>query len=86
MNSKWIVGGLGIIVCVAITSGCVSVEEQRWSMVNYCDKLGLKRDSPEFSDCLARLNQQIGVSEQCLSDLRYGIPYNYGKCMSRRFR
>lgn len=86
MNSKWIVGGLGIIVCVAITSGCVSVEEQSQSMVNYCDKLGLKRDSPKFSNCLARLNQQNGVSEQCLRDFRYGIPHNYEKCMNCRLR
>ena len=86
MINKWVIGGLGIIVCVALISGCVSAEEQHQSTVNYCNKLGLKRDSPEFSDCLSRLNRQNGVSEQCLRDFRYGIPYNYEKCINRRLR
>ena len=28
MINKWVIGGLGIIVCVALISGCVSAEEQ----------------------------------------------------------
>lgn len=55
-------------------------------MVNYCYKLGFKYDSPKFSDCIAQLEQQIGLSQQCAGAFRYGVPNTYGTCMSQRLR
>jgi hypothetical protein len=87
MNNKWSIWKLGVmVVAVVIMSGCVSFEEQRRSMVNYCYKLGFKYDSPKFSDCIAQLEQQIGLSQQCAGAFRYGVPNTYGTCMSQRLR
>jgi hypothetical protein len=87
MNSKYTVWKLSVLVgVIVIMSGCVSFEEQRRSMVNHCYKQGFKQDSPKFSDCVARLDQQIGVSQQCDIAFRYGVPYNYDRCMFRRLR
>lgn len=87
MNIKYPVWKLSVMVgVVVIMSGCVSFEEQRQSMINHCYKLGFKYDSPKFSDCIAQLEQQIGLSQQCAGAFRYGVPNTYGTCMSQRLR
>lgn len=75
-----------MVGAVVIMSGCVSLEEQRRSMVNHCHKLGFKYDSPEFSNCIARLDRQNGISQHCAGAFRYGVPYSYGRCMSGSWR
>lgn len=75
-----------MVVAVVIMSGCVSVEEQRRSMVNHCYKLGFKYNSPEFLNCIGRLDRQIGISQHCAGSFRYGVPNTYGTCMSQRLR
>ncbi len=87
MNSKWSIWKLGVMVgVVVIMSGCVSFEEQRRSMVNHCSKLGFKYNSPEFSNCISRLNRQIGISQKCAGTFRYGVSNNYSRCVSGSWR
>ncbi len=86
MINKSNISMYGLIVCIALTIGCVSVEEQRQKTANYCNKLGLKYGTSKFSDCLSRQNRYIGTSEQCLRDSRFGPSNNFGTCMDRRLR
>ncbi len=84
MISTWPVRLMSIMVWSGITMGCVSIEEQRRSMVRHCEVLGLERNSTEFSNCIAQLDRQNGISQQCIGAFRYGVPYTYGRCMSER--
>lgn len=76
---------VGVFIIVIMPS-CVSLEEQRRSMVDHCYRLGFKDNSPEFSNCIARLYRQTGISQQCAGAFRYGSSYSYGRCMSERLR
>lgn len=87
MLRKYTHNFFGVMAFIVILFGCSTIADQKQRMVNHCYAYTSNYHSPEFLNCLKRLEWQNAISQSCLrSALVYGGRNTYSYCMSRNFR